>query len=102
VSEFSTLTTKLVTPLLKQRGFKKHGRFDRSPTHDSALYRRGGLELQLTFAFHPYDYPDIGIRMQVRDANGVRFDRLHPPVEGGTEAMLRAVVSDIESAAGGV
>lgn len=102
MSEFSKLTTKLVTPLLKQMSFKKHGTFSRSPTHDQSVYRRGDLELQLTFAFHPYDYPEIGIRMQVRDANGVLFDRLHPPSEGGTEAMLRAVVRDIKSGAGGV
>ena len=102
MSEFSTLTTRLVTPLLRQRGFKKHGTFDRSPTHDCALYRRGDFELHLTFAFHPYDYPDLGIRIQVRDARGILFDRLHPPAEGGTEAMLRAVLTDIESGAGGV
>lgn len=102
MSEFSTLTTKMITPLLRQRGFTKHGKFDRSPTHDSALYRRGDLELQLTYAFHPYDYPDIGIRLQVRDDNGILFDWLYPPDEGGTEAMLRAVLKDIESGAGGV
>jgi hypothetical protein len=102
MSEFSKLTTKLVTPLLKQRGFKKHGTFDRGSLSDSALYRRGDLELQLTYAFHPYDYPEVGIRMQVRDANGMIFDRLHPPAEGGTEALLLAVVRDIESGAGGV
>jgi len=102
MSEFSTLTTMLVTPLLKRRGFKKHGSFNRSPTSDSAVYRRGDVELCLTLAFHPYDYPDIGIRMEVCDANGIQFDRLHPPTEGGIEAMLRAVISDIESAAGGV
>ena len=62
----------------------------------------GDIELRLTFAFHPYDYPDIGIRMQVRDAGEIRFDRLHPPAEGGVEAMLREVLGDIESAAGGV
>ena len=33
------------TPLLKQRGFKKHGSFDLSPTYDSAVYRLiGDLE----------------------------------------------------------
>lgn len=102
MSEFSTLTTKLVTPLLTRRGFKKHGSFDRSPTHDFALYRRGDLELRLTFAFHPYDYPEVGIRMQVRDATGLLFERLYPPSEGGTEVMLRAVVTDIQASAGGV
>ncbi len=102
MSEFSALTTRLVTPMLRQRGFKKRGAFERSSTHDSAVYRRGDLELRLTFAFHPYDYPDVGIRMQVGDANGILFDRLHPPTEGGTEAMLREVVSDVEAAAGGV
>jgi hypothetical protein len=102
MSEFSTLTTKLITPPLKRRGFKKHGTFTRSPTHDSALYRRGDVELQLTFNFHPYDYPYFGIRMQVRDAGGLLFDRLYPPTEGEVEAMLQAVLRDIESAAGGV
>ncbi len=102
MSEFSTLTTKLVTPLLRQRGFKKHGTFDGSPTHDSALYRREDLELKLTLAFHPYDYPDVGIGIRVRDASGILFDRLHPPAEGRTEAMLRAVLRDIESGVGGV
>jgi hypothetical protein len=56
----------------------------------------------LIFAFHPYDYPEVGIRMQVRNARGILFDRLHPTTEGGTEAMLRAVVSDIETAVRGV
>jgi hypothetical protein len=102
MSEFSSLTTKLVTPMLKLRGFRKRGRFYRSPTSDSALYYRGDLVLKLTFAFHPNDYPYIGIQMQVRDADGIRFDRLHPPSEGGTETLLRAVLRDIESGAGGV
>jgi hypothetical protein len=102
MSEFSTLTTRLVTPLLRQRGFKKYGSFTRSPTHDSALYRRGDLELRLTFAFHPYDYPEIGIRVEVCNANGVQFDRLYPPTGGGTEEMLRAVIDDIQAGAGGV
>lgn len=102
MSEFSTLTTKLITPLLKQRGFKKHGSFLRTSTCDTAVYRRGGLELRLIFSVHGYDYPEIGIRMRLRDANGMLFDRLHPPTEGGMEAMLRAVVSDIESGVGGV
>ncbi|MDB5338860.1 MAG: hypothetical protein JWN70_4479, partial [Planctomycetaceae bacterium] len=73
---------------------------ERSPTSDSALYRRDDLELKLTWVFHPYDYPEIGIHMQIRDPGGIRFARLYPPTEGGTEAMLRAVLSDIESGAG--
>ena len=102
MSDFSTLTTKLVTPLLQDRGFKKVGEFDRGSTHDSAIYRRGALEVELTFAFHPYDYPELGIRLRVRDATGVLFDRLHPPAEGGTEAILQEVIRDIKSGAGGV
>ncbi len=101
MSEFSVLTTKLITPLLKRRGFKKHGAFNRSPTSDRAIYRRGDIALELKFAFHPYDYPYVGIRMLVRRRRDT-FDRLHPPTEGGVEAMLRAVITDIESAAGGV
>jgi hypothetical protein len=102
MTEFSTLTTRLVTPLLRQRGFKKRGAFKRSATHDSAVYIRDDLELRLTLAFHPYDYPETGIRMEVLNAHGVRFNRLHPPAEGGIEALLRAVIGDIQAGAGGV
>ena len=101
MSEFSTLTTKHVTPLLRQRGFKKHGSFGRGSLHDSAHYRRGDLELVLTYSLHPYDYPDVGIRLRVRDGNGSRFDRLHRPAEGGVEAMIRGVLEDIQSGASG-
>ena len=102
MSEFSSLTTKFVTPLLRQRGFKKHGKFENSPTHDSAIYRCGDIELVITYAFHPYDYPDIGIRMQVREGSKLIFDRLHPPTDGGIETMLQAIVSDIKSDLAGV
>jgi hypothetical protein len=95
MSEFSSWTTKLVTPLLRQRGFKKLGAFNRSSTHDLALYRRGDLQFQLTFAFHTYDYPDVGIWLQVRDVSGICFERFYPPCKGGVEAMLRAVIADI-------
>ena len=98
MSEFSTLTTRLITPLLRLNGFKKHGTFNRSSTFDFALYKRGNVGMELTLAFHPYDYPDLGIRMQVHDDSGILFDRLHPPTEGGIEAMLRSAISDIESA----
>ncbi|WP_435017360.1 hypothetical protein TA3x_004966 [Tundrisphaera sp. TA3] len=99
MSEFSRLTTMLVTPVLRHQGFIKHGAFDHSPTHDTACYHKGSLELSLTLAFHPYDYPEMGIRMQVRDADRILFDRLHPPTEGGIEAMLQAVLKDIEASA---
>ena len=52
MSEFAKLTTKLVTPLLKRRGFKKHGAFDRSPTHDEAIYRSTRASLTA-----PWDTP---------------------------------------------
>jgi hypothetical protein len=100
MSDFSTLTTKLVTPLLKRKGFKKHGAFERSPTSDFALYRRGNLEVKLTYAFHPYDYPYLGIRVEVRKSHRTLLDRLHPPTRGGTKVMLRAVVADLESLLG--
>ena len=96
MSEFSTLTTKLVTPLLKRNGFRKHGAFERSPTSDFALYRRGDLQVKLTYAFHPYDYPYLGIRLEVRGPKGPILDRLRPPTRGGTKAMLRAVVADLK------
>lgn len=100
MSEFSSLTTKLVTPPMKRRGFTKRGAFSQSSTHDSAFYIRGDIELRLTFSFHPYDHPEMGIRMLVRDANGIRFDRLYPPVEGGTEAILRCILVDLDPAIG--
>lgn len=96
MSEFSKLTTKLITPALKSRGFLKHGKFDQSPTHDSAIYRRGDIEVTLTFAFHPYDYPEVGIRLRTCNANSVVFDRLYPPAKGGIEAIFEAVLKDIE------
>ena len=46
--------------------------------------------------------PISSIRVQVRDAIDILFDRLHPLAEGGIEAILRAVVTDIKAAAGGV
>jgi hypothetical protein len=97
MSEFTKLTTQLVTPILKRRGFKKHGAFDGSPSHDSAVYRNGDTEVCLTYAFHPYDYPDVGIRLCVRRSGTTLVDSLHPPAPGGTEAMLRAVISKIET-----
>ena len=87
---------------MKQRGFKKLGKFHRTVTSDTALYRRGDLELRLSWSIHGYDYPEIGIRMLVRDATGLLFNRLFPPEEGGIEAMLRAVVREIESAPAGI
>ncbi len=96
MSEFSSLTTKLVTPLLKRNGFKKQGRFERSPSHDFALYRRGDLQVELTYAFHPYDYPYLGIRVQVRGPKRTILNRLHPPTRGGTKAMLRAALLDLK------
>ena len=72
--------------------FQKLGKFHRTVTSDTALYRRGDLELRLSWSIHGYDYPEIGIRMLVRDATGLLFNRLFPPEEGGIEAMLRAVV----------
>lgn len=35
MSEFSTLTTKLITPIMREKGFRKRGRFSRSPMSDS-------------------------------------------------------------------
>jgi len=96
MSEFSTLVTRYVTPLLRQWGFKKHGAFGRGALYDVADYRRGDLEVQLIFSLHPYDYPLIGIRLEMRDANGLLFDRFYPPVEGGIKAMLEAATSDIK------
>ena len=96
MSEFSSLTTKLVTPLLKSRGYKKSGVFNRSPTHDSAVYRRENTELILTLQFHPYDYPEIGIRFQIRTDGKILVDRLYPPTKGGMKAILRSVIGDIE------
>ena len=96
MSEFSTLATRLVTPLLKRKGFKKCGTFDRSPTHDSALYRKGNVNVQLIYAFHPYDYPEIGIPLEIRGPKGALVDRLYPPTLGGIDAMLRAAISDLE------
>lgn len=97
VSEFSTLTTRSITPALKARGFRKYGRFDRSETHDQATYQRGDIVVTLTLAFHPYDYPEIGIRLRTCDADSVLFDHLYPPSAGGIEEILRAVLKDIES-----
>ena len=99
ISESSGLTTSFITPLLKQRGFKKYASFERSPTHDSAAYRRGDLEVHLVYASHPYDYPGIGIRVQIRNAGGILFDRPCPPADGGTVTIPRAVANDSEGAA---
>lgn len=97
MSEFAKLTTKLVTPILKRRGFKKYGAFENSPTHDSAIYRNGDTEIRLTYAFHPYDYPDIGIRLNIHRSGTTLIDSLHPPSLGGTEAMLRAVIAELDT-----
>jgi len=97
MSEFTTGTTKVITPVLSGLGFKKRGRFSRSSTHDVVVYRRDDVELKLTFAFHPYDYPDVGIRVQLRDALGLRSDSLYGPTHGGTDAILRAILKDLVS-----
>ena len=97
MSEFSTLTTKLITPLLRQKGFRKLGAFDRGATHDFALYARGDTQVRLTYSFHPYDYPDHGIHLEVRASGGTLVDRLHRPTRGGIRAMLRAVAKDLKS-----
>ena len=35
--------------------------------------------------------------MRACDVNSVLFDHLYPPIAGGIEAILRAVLKDIES-----
>ncbi len=97
MSEFSALTTKLVTPVLRERGFKKHGSFTRGSIYDFAIYRRGDLEVKLTYAFGSQDYPDIGIRLRVCDGDKVRFEKLYDPIDDGTEAIFRILLNDIEA-----
>lgn len=92
MSEFSKLTTKLVTPLLKQHGFKKHGPFDRSALHDFALYRKDKLEVKLTFSLHPYDYSEHGIKLEIVEANRVLLQHLSSPRKGGIQSMLNETV----------
>jgi hypothetical protein len=99
MSEFSSLTTKLITPLLKRRGLKKTGPFSRGATHDSALYRKDGVEVELTYSIHPYDYPEIGIRLVVRGKGRATLDRLYPPGPGGVAKVLRSIADDLSTMA---
>lgn len=95
MSEFSKLTTDLVTPLLDRHGFKKLGRFGGSATSDFAIYRRGDLEVRVVLAFHPYDHPNIGIQLRVQQGDRVLHEGLYPPEEGGLAVMLQKAAADL-------
>jgi hypothetical protein len=102
MSEFSTLTTKLITPVLREKGFSKRGRFSRSPSWDWADYYRDNLKVRLVWCFHPYDYPELGIRLEVSDESGIRLRRVYPPCDEGAEPLIRSVLEDLKSGAAGV
>lgn len=99
MSDFSKLITRLITPAMRARGFRKHGKTDSNPLHGSAVFLRHDCEVRIVLALHPYDYPEVGIRLETM-RNGARMNNwLYPLVEGGIEAILRSILIDIESGA---
>jgi hypothetical protein len=108
MSEFSKLVTEHVTPLLKQRGFRKVGTFCRGVTFDNAVYRRGDAEVRVYYQFDIHDYPDLGLRLQVFTPKKLKLDRLYPAAKwvvhrGKPEervdlpGMLRALARDLKA-----
>ncbi|MEZ6093260.1 MAG: hypothetical protein R3C03_03335 [Pirellulaceae bacterium] len=89
--------TGQLTPRMKSRGFKKIGAFDRSPTHDSATYVRGISSVEVILQLHPYDYPDLGIQIQVSSNSDSVWNQLYSIEEGDIEDLIKMICSDIDS-----
>ncbi len=51
----------------------------------------------LTLAFHPYDYPEIGIRLRTCDVTRCCLITCTRPQRGGLRRFCGAVLKDIES-----
>ena len=97
MSEFSKQVTSLLTPTMKSLGFKKVGTFDRSALSDSATYERERSIVKVILQLHPYDYPDVGMRLQISSDSQILMDRLYPTEDGDVEALIKNICSDIDS-----
>lgn len=95
MSEFSKSATATITPLLKQRGFKKQGAFTGSPLFDEAVYLRGRTRVTLTLQRHPYDYPNIGIQLTIKDRGKIAHRRLYSTESGETRDLIDAIADDL-------
>ena len=76
MSEFSSTMTERITPQLKALGFRKRGAYSGSPTHDAALYCKGHLQVLVTWRFHPYDAPSLGVELEIKKGRRVLVRKL--------------------------
>ena len=93
---FTTQVTSKLTPKLKQFGFKKTGVFDRCELSDHAAYVRRNSRLLVTLQLHPYDYPDVGIKVRYDIEKKVVFESLYPMGNGGILEIIDMICRDVD------
>jgi len=98
-TEFTKLNSKIITPLMKSKGYKKIGKYDYGATFDQAVYKTQEKELKIIYTTHPYDYPYHGINVEMHVGKKEEFNK-HYSFESGTlEHLLELLAKDINEGA---
>lgn len=94
-TEFTKLNHSIITPLLKSKGYKKIGPYSYGATFDKAVYKKQNLELNIIYSVHPYDYPELGVRLIVLSKEAEIFSKLYPVQEGGLPVIIESLAKDL-------